>query len=66
MVKVVVRLTRSFQDFVLATFCWKYRWWTTRRALYETWTDETLKMVQGGKWKKFDKKLAVSGRCYKL
>ena len=43
-VKVVVRLTRSFEDFVLATPCSKWRWWTTRRALYETWTDETLKM----------------------
>ena len=58
-VKMVVRLTRSFQDLA------------TRRALYETWTDETYKMetlskVHGGKWKKFDKKLAVSGRCYKL
>ena len=37
-VKVVVRLTRSFEDFVLATPCSKWRWWTTRRALYETWT----------------------------
>ena len=57
--KMVVRLTRSFQDLA------------TRRALYETWTDETYKMetlskVHGGKWKKFDKTLAVSGRCYKL
>ena len=62
MVKMVVRLTRSFQDFVLATpFSWRH----------ETWTDETLKMetllkVHSGKWKKFDKKLAVSGRCYNL
>ena len=36
-----------------------------RHALYETWTDETYKMetlskVHGGKWKKFDQKLAVS------
>ena len=39
--------------------------------MYETWTEERLKMetllkMHGGKWKKFDKKLAVSGRCYNL
>ena len=51
-VKVVVRLTRSLQDFVLATPCWKWRWWTTRRALYELVLDATSYEVEKIIWKK--------------